>query len=86
MSKYAAAPHFDKLIREPYFIPSALLAKACPQDLGSVRLKPGTWEIVSAHGGKRSSEYFVEPGFKVLGFLPSGMPGSTLRPGMLKCQ
>lgn len=70
VSKYAAAPHFDKLIREPYFIPSAVLAKACPQDLGSVRLKLWTWEIVTAHNGKPSYEHSVEPGLKVLGLSP----------------
>lgn len=71
--------HLDKLIREPYFILSATLAQACPQDLVSMMLKLWTWETVNAHSENPLSEYFVEPGFKVLDFLAYGMLGSKLR-------
>lgn len=42
-------------------------------------LKLWTWEIVSAHSEKLSSEVFVESGNTVLDFLTYGMPGSKPR-------
>lgn len=66
----AAALHFDKLIREPYFISFDTLAQACPQDLVSMMmLKLWTWETVNAHGENPLPEYSVKPGFKVLDCL-----------------